>query len=240
MFHAAICEDEPEISKYIEKTLFSEFEKVGIQVVFEVFHNGNRLLDMIDKHYHFDLLFMDIEMPEIDGISICRKLRQVNSETLVIFISNKEELVFSSFEVQPFRFIRKSHYDSLLPTLVSSIQSELAHRHPNIVQVIEPGSKDMFSFDVRQIMYVEAQGKNCIIVTTTSSTTIKTKLMEIENQLATYNFLKPHRSYLVNCKFVSIVRKNDLELTDHSTVPISRGHLDEIKMKFLQFTTRGI
>ncbi len=240
MFHAAICEDEPEISRYIEKTLVSEFEKVGVQVLFEVFHNGNRLLDMIDKHYHFDILFMDIEMPEIDGISICRKIRKVNSETLVVFISNKEELVFSSFEVQPFRFIRKSHYDSLLPSLVTSIQAEMTRRHPNIVQIKEPGSKDLFSFDISQIIYVEALGKNCRIVTTTGQTTIKTKLMEIETQLTEYDFLKPHRSYLVNYKYISTVRKSDLELTDHSVVPISRGHVDEIKKNFLKYTTRGM
>ena len=240
MFHAAICEDEPEISKYIEKTLASEFKKVGIEISFEVFNNGNRLIKMIDEHYHFDILFMDIEMPEIDGISICRKIRQINSETLVVFISNKDELVFSSFEVQPFRFIRKSHYDSLLPSLVASIQTEMARRHPNIVQIKEPGSKDLFSFDISQIMYVEAQGKNCMIVTTKGSTTIKTKLMDIETQLAEYDFLKPHRSYLVNYKYISKVRKNDLELTDHSIIPISRGHVDEMKNKFLKYTTRGI
>lgn len=240
MLHAAICEDEPEISKYIEKTLVSEFEKNGFQVQFEVFNNGNKLLDMIDRHYHFDILFMDIEMPEMDGISICRKLRQINSETLVVFISNKDELVFSSFEVQPFRFIRKSHYDSLLPSLVNSIQTELARRHPNIVQIIEPGSKDLFSFDISQIMYVEAQGKNCKIMTTSGSTIIKTKLMEIEKQLSGYDFVKSHRSYLVNYKYIFTVRKSDLELTDHSIIPISRGHVEEIKKKFLNYTTRGI
>ena len=195
---------------------------------------------MIDKYYHFDILFMDIEMPEIDGISICQKIRQVNSETLVVFISNKDELVFSTFEVQPFRFIRKSHYDSLLPSLVTSIQAEMVRRHPHTVQIKEPGSKDLFSFDISKIIYIEAQGKYCRIVTTTGQATIKTKLMEIETLLTEYDFFKPHRSYLVNYKYISTIRKSDLELTDHSIVPISRGHVEEIKKNFLKYTTRGI
>jgi len=236
MFHAAICEDEPDIALYIEHTLAQEFTKHGMQVEFEIFNNGKRLLEMINKHYQFDMLFMDIEMPEIDGISICKAIRKISNEPLVVFISNKDELVFSTFEVQPFRFIRKSHYDSLLPSLVDSVQTELLRRQPNIIHITEPGSKDLFSFDCTQIIYIEAQGKNCIINTTNGSHTIKTKLMDIEQQLSSFGYIKPHRSYLVNCAFIQGIHKNELTLANSTPVPISRGNLEEVKRKFIQYT----
>ena len=240
MFQAAICEDEKDIAHYIEKTLASSFDKLGMQVAFDVFDNGNKLLRMIEEHYHYDIVFMDIEMPEMDGISICRKIRKINTETLVIFISNKDDLVFSTFEVQPFRFIRKSHYDALLPGLTLALQTELLNRQPCSIQIVESGSKDIFSFDTSQITYIEAQAKNCCIHTTTGEHVIKTKLMDIEQMLNDMYFIKPHRSYLINSKYISTIKKNEVELSDGSVVPISRGHLDEIKKEFLNYTNRSL
>ncbi|MBQ7147916.1 MAG: response regulator transcription factor [Pseudobutyrivibrio sp.] len=240
MYHAAICEDERDIASYIEKTLASEFAKHNIQVEFDIFYNGNKLLEMIDEHYHFDLVFMDIEMPEIDGISICRKIRQTNEDSLVVFISNKDELVFSTFEVQPFRFVRKSHYDSLLPELVNALDTELARRNPSNIQIVEPRSKDIFSFDVNKIQYVEAQGKNCLIHSVGNITEIKISLSEIEELLKDYEFIKPHRSYLVNYKFITSIKKNNLELTTSELIPISRNRVEDVKHEFIMFTNRSL
>lgn len=239
MFQAAICEDEPDIARYIAKTLSQKFIEHGISMDFEFYSDGSHLLKMMELHYHYDVIFMDIEMPQIDGISICKKLRTINQEALVVFISNKEELVFSTFEVQPFRFIRKSHYDSLLPSLVSSLLEELLKRQPKILQIVEPGSKDLFSFDVNHILYVEAQGMRCCIHTTDGATLIKTRLSDIEHQLAPFPFVKPHRSYLVHCQYIAIIHKTDIELTDGSLVPIGRGHAEEVKKIYIQYVNRS-
>lgn len=240
MYYAAICEDEADIASYIEKTLASEFQKLNIQISFDIFNNGNKLLKMVDEHYHFDIVFMDIEMPEIDGISVCKQIRQITSDTLVIFISNKDELVFSTFEVQPFRFVRKSHYDSLLPSLVPAIVTELQRRNPVNIKITEARSGDIFSFDLNQISYIEAHGKTCCIHQVNNSTEVKIKLMELEEQLQSFEFIKPHRSYLVNYKFISAVKKNNLELSDGTLVPISRDRVEEVKHQFIMYTNRSI
>ena len=240
MLYAAICEDEQDIAVYIQKTLVNEFSKNNIPIEFTIFNDGNKLLNMFNDHYHFDVVFMDIEMPKIDGISICKKIRQINSNTLVVFISNKDELVFSTFEVQPFRFVRKNHYDELLPDLVPALQTEFSRRNDANITIVEPGSGDIFSFDINQIVYIEAQRKNCVIHCVNNSSELKIKLMEIAEQISEHDFIKPHRSYLVNYKFISIIKKNELELTDGSCVPISRNRIDEVKRNFIKYTNRSL
>jgi DNA-binding LytR/AlgR family response regulator len=238
MYQAAIVEDETQIRNYIKNTLIKSFENQQVHITFDSFSSGEKFLSMFDQHYHFDLIFLDIEMPGMDGISICRRIREVAPDTLVVFISNKEELVFQTFEVQPFRFIRKSEYDKQLPFLVQAIIGQLNAQNSQMIRIHEPSSGDIFSFDVKKVLYVEAQRKNCRIVTTTNELIIQCKLMELEEKLSEFFFIKPHRSYLVNCQYIFYVGKNSLQLTNKEEIPISRGKVEEIKQLFLDYTTR--
>ena len=72
----------------------------------------------------YDLVFLDIDMPEIDGISIGVVLRKNFSDVKIIYISSRESLVFDSFKTNPYSFIPKSRLDQmLLPTLSSLYHS---------------------------------------------------------------------------------------------------------------------
>lgn len=235
MYQAAIVEDETQILAHLKTTLSEAFQKKHISVGFDSFSSGERFLSMFTEHYHYDMIFLDIEMPGLDGIEICRHIRSIAPDTLVVFISNKEELVFQTFEVQPFRFIRKSQYQQLLPTLVNELVQQLSLNQPNMIQLTEPLSGDIFSFDIRQILYVEAQRKNCRIVTRTGESIVRCKLMDLEEQLLPHHFLKVHRSYLVNCRYIFHIGKTSLTLEDHTEIPISRGKVDFVKEQFLLY-----
>lgn len=238
MYQAAIVEDEAQIRSYLRDTLRKSFEEQQIHVAFDTFASGEKFLSMFNQHYHFDIIFLDIEMPGMDGISICKKIREISPHALVIFISNKEELVFQTFEVHPFRFIRKSEYAKQLPALVSGIISQLNTLSSYMMCILEPSSGDIFSFDVKKVLYVEAQRKNCRIVTTTGDLIIHCKLMDIARKLAGFAFLKPHRSYLVNCQYIFYIGKTSLQLTNKEEIPISRGKVGEIKQSFLNYNTK--
>lgn len=238
MYQVAIVEDEAQILSYLKDTLLKSFKKQQIHVTFDTFISGEKFLFMFHQHYHFDIIFLDIEMPGMDGISICKNIREVSPDALVVFISNKEELVFQTFEVQPFRFIRKSEYNKQLPALVSSIVSQLNTLNSHMMRILEPSSGDLYSFDVNKVLYVEAQRKNCRVVTTTGDLIINCKLMEITEKLTDFAFLKPHRSYLVNCQYIFYIGKTSLSLTNKEDIPISRGKVDEIKQYFLNYTTK--
>ncbi len=236
MYQAAIVEDEREMLRYMKERMEREFTARSLPVSFDLFSSGKGFLGMVSEHYHYDMVFLDIEMPDIDGITVCRRVREVAPGTLVVFISNKKELVFQTFEVQPFRFIRKSQFDLLVSALTDSVCAELAKRNPSILKIVEARSGDLYSFDINTIRYIEAQGKICRIVTGSTDTIVRCRLMDLEKELAGHHFLKPHRSYLVNCRYIFYIGKNEIMLTDRGTVPVSRGKQEAVKQQFMLYT----
>ena len=80
MYQAAIVEDDAAILEYLKNTLIQEFDKKGTTVAFDAFTSGTRFLEMYEAHYHYDVIFLDIEMPKINGIDVCKKIREFSSD----------------------------------------------------------------------------------------------------------------------------------------------------------------
>ncbi len=236
MYQAAIVEDEEVFLKNTKDLLARTFSDHNVSVAFDFFLSGKEFLPMFEQHFHYDMIFLDIEMPEIDGISLCKRIREISPDALVVFISNKESLVFQTFEVQPFRFIRKSELKELADSLVNAILSELDRRSPRTIRFVESSTGDVFSYDVRKILYVEAQRKETVIHTQQGNSAVRIKFMDMEDLLSKYPFMKVHRSFLVNMDAVSQIKKDDCIMINGDAIPISRGLKDQIKQTFLDYS----
>jgi len=230
---AAICEDEQRILDYLMKKLPLEMRNAGLPMEFTGFTSGLPLLESISSGDAYDILFLDIEMPDMNGIEVCRKIRAVNADVLIIFISNKEELVFQTFEVRPFRFVRKSHFREELPSLIADIKGEFDRQKGYILTIRENGSSQIYQLSLNALLYVEVIGKYCDFHMTDRKVTVRYTITQLEDELTKYGFLRPHRSYLVNYRYIYNIGGHSITLDNHEEIPISRRRVDEIKDAFL-------
>ena len=239
-YQALVCEDQLSELQFICRELEGAFQKNKLPVHFETYQNSKKVLEKLSQNeQHYDLLFFDIEMPGLNGIELCRRIRHNHPDSLVIFISNKEELVFQTFEVQPFRFIRKNHFLKELDQLVLAIEKELAVREGIQISVQELHSSTIYTWNINQILYVEALAKRCQVVTEHGSTNLQYRFMNFEDQLTPHGFLKPHQSFLVNCKYISVIEKDAVLLDNGERIPLSRNRVSEVKQQFMQYINGG-
>jgi len=100
----AVCDDE---TAWIEQTKRRlEQVYVSLDLLVETFSNGKMLLDRI-KSVSFDLVILDIEMPQMDGLQVARSLRSMGLETEIVFLTSHVEYALKGYEVQALRYLTK-------------------------------------------------------------------------------------------------------------------------------------
>lgn len=107
MVNIAICDDDLVFATKIESILFNISKNQLIDMSVEVYSDGIELWEDIKNGHNFEILYLDIEMVKLNGIDVAKRIRQTDSEVIIIYISSYETYFIELFEVEPFRFIKK-------------------------------------------------------------------------------------------------------------------------------------
>lgn len=231
MIRAAICDDEPVMLDHLHRHISAEFVRQGAEVRIEKFTAGRSFLEA-ENAEPFDVVFLDIDMPEIGGFEIAEK---ISEKALIIFVTSHDELVFSSLKFRPFRFIRKTHLDDELPETLSSVIERVAKIKAE--KKIEFQTKDSKIFlPADEIEYIEVYGHWLrVLVNAREPVECYGSLSEFENLLAPLGFVRTYKSYLVNLKYVYSLEKTKVVMDDKTEIPLSRYKAAEIKEKFKEY-----
>lgn len=225
----AICDDEKyfvdEITKQLKTVFPAEYQIELIQC-----KDGLELMRYCDFH-RIDAAILDISMPEMDGFEVARKLQKKDEDIALLFVSSKEELVFRSYEYHPFWFVPKSQLITL-PDVLQKFVDKLIERETKTDCLKLSIHKKMVDIDVRTLLYFESNRHYLFMVATDGKQRFREKLNEVEKQLKEHQFIRCHVGYLVNCRMISEIEKNDLVLSNGTQIPISRNKMAETKHAF--------
>lgn len=236
--HIAVCDDDVTAREVISGSLKGVFAQHGVDAVLESYGSADALgADLCSKA--FDLLLLDIDMPGTDGITFADHLRAEQNNIEIIYISNREDRVFDSLRSMPCGFIRKSRFLQDTAEIVNLYLKKRAarSRHPRLVLHSQNG---MESVQLDQLVYVEGVGKyqDLVVKDSIKPIQVRRSMQELENELTSYGFLRVHKGYLVNYRFIRRIDEADILLTTGETLPIARRKLGEIKEQFLTLMQR--
>ncbi|MCM1062140.1 MAG: LytTR family DNA-binding domain-containing protein [Eubacterium sp.] len=226
MIKIAICDDDKEFSARLKLLIDKYFAEQDIESDVTSYSSGMAFLaEDTDCH----AVFLDIDMPDMDGFEIAE---QIKSDTLIIFVTTHDELVYSSLKFRPFRFIRKAYLEEELPEALEDVSKEISKRNASSKFILQTKNGEAL-LNVSNIKYIEIY-THSIRVYTVSGEILECygSLSAMEKQLNDFDFVRTHKSYLVNCQYIFSIEKNRIILDDKTEIPLSRYKADAVKSKF--------
>ncbi len=242
MIMIAIVDDEKNYVNIIKSHIESFLKEQKFQ--FQIFTYTNPLI-FLENHCKmpFDLIYMDIDMPEMNGINAASEIRKNGKDSKLIFVSSYSHFVFDTFQYSPFRFIRKEKINSEVTESICSYCKEFCDGNQimsflyenNITKEVDV-TKIMFIFSLRHDIYT------CIDINVQERLANREYTMEsLENMLKEHGFIRIHKTYLVNYRFIHQIFDNTLILkyVDNEKLPdlpVSVRRLSKVKNQYLYFS----
>lgn len=217
MYHIAIVEDEAEFTAQLQEYL-KQYQKEN-NVAFKVsdFPDGADILE--DYQQLYDIILLDIEMPKINGMEAAEKIRQMDSDVILMFITNMASYAIRGYEVGALDFVMKPiNYYTFSMKLTRALKRVKQKEQQQILLTLSDGVKKV---GIQQIYYVEVQNRMLHYHTDEGEFVVRGTMQSVEQMLAPYPFVKCNHWYMVNLMHVSEVRKNTAVVGGHE-LEISR------------------
>ena len=230
MIHIVICDDEKQMSYHIRSMVSDFFRKKNREISLRTFLSGEELLNYDGQ---IDILFLDIQMKDIDGMETARRLREDRFQGFLIFITVLKEMVFRSFEVQAYDYLVKpveeKQFERTMERLLASMHS--AGEDSLLVQKGYEGRiirKD-------EIVFCEIIDRK-IYLNLVSGEVLDyyERIENLETKLGG-RFFRCHRSYLINLKHLKGYKNGTAYMDNGKEVPVSRLRSREFSGVVLQY-----
>lgn len=220
MIKIAVVDDETDQIEQIVKIVTDFFSQRKLSVEIDEFLDGESLLN---KDYSYDIIFLDIQMDGIDGIETAGLLRKKDKKTVLIYISNYSEKMAVSFSVHPFAFIEK-------PVNPNKIHNNLQ----DYIEYIKNSNKKRYflfdlyhggavTIDIDSILVLEYIKNRVIqLITTDTEHLITGSISDLSEQLSKYDFISPHKSFIVNQAHITAF-DDDIQIYKQYSVPIAKN-----------------
>ena len=221
----AVCDDEEKFRVQARDMI----DKLAgsLDVIVDVYEDGRALLDAFDKN-PYDVLFLDIEMPAMDGITLARKLRERSDNIYIVFLTGHVEYALEGYEVNALRYLTKPVQEDKLREVIRFVMDKNTSKRQ--VMIKEDGEELLLN--VADIIYFEAQNQYVMIYTTEGEHLIRYNIGDFEEQLKNDGFFRCHRGYLISLAKVKKLVKTDvlMESPDGDvSVPVSRSNVKPLK-----------
>ena len=230
MIRIAICEDEKETQSLIENYLHNILKNINIEYEIQKYSLGEELLESNLKE--IDILLLDIQMGQINGMDTARKIREVDNKMEIIFITSLIDYVQDGYEVKAYRYLLKPIELEELKKHVLTCIKEIENKN-NCILI--KNKSNTYKIQSNEIKYIEVQKKNMLIHTINKTFDVRYSLEKIEKDLKLDKFVRCHKSFLVNLSYVENIKLNTAILESGEEVPVSRYRYKDVKEKFLKF-----
>lgn len=224
----AICDDERVIREEISGMLDEYFLTANMTCEVSSFETGESFAAV---NGDYDLVFMDYQLPDGNGIDFARRVRQENESIFIIFCTSFQEHVFESFSLNTFRYLLKP----VSKEAVFSAMDAFVKLYQTNRKIMICGLDKTTYIDADAVVYIEAEKKYALVRTTAGLQRSFRSISTYEAEINNSHFYRTHRSYIVNMKYVSEIEKKTITLTIGEKIVISPKKYDAFIRSYMNY-----
>lgn len=229
MIRIALVDDNKEFLELTFHLLQESFLQNERLCEIETFNDPVALMYEIEERDFYDICFLDIEMPQMNGIELAKKIRERKRRTIIVFLTAHPEFVRTGYEVKALDYLFKERIDKELPNLMGRLLAEVDEREKRIY-IIETNSK-LEKIYYEEIIYVYKSGQYAKFVLQDKELQDRKALKEVLEKLNSKEFIAVERGFIVNIEHIRKVDSRDVEMTDGTVIRVSRERIGELKQR---------
>ena len=218
IYKIAICDDSSADRTYVTDMVNRWSVAAGHAVQINAFDSAESFLFHYAAESDYDILLLDIEMADMDGVTMAKQLRRDNETVQIIFITGYTDYIAEGYEVAALHYLVKPVKEEKLFSVLDRAAEKLAKNEK--VLLYEVGG-EMVRVPVYQIRFAEVMG-NYVTLHAAEDVTVKMTLGNLEKELDE-RFYRAGRSIIVNLTQISRVTKTEIKLSDGTVIPLPRG-----------------
>lgn len=213
-----ICDDENVIRDKIEKICINETKKYCEDVVIQKYSDGREVLEK-----DFDILILDIEMEDVDGIVVKNYFQKRKKDTIIIFVTSHNEMMSQAFGVNVMGFVAKSYLDNQLQVMLDGAMKRVM----NTVSIE--------GVDSRKVCYIQAEHiYNILHLENETEVSVRCSSADLEKRLEVVGFIRVHRTYIINMAYVDHI-KDKTVLVNKREIPVSARLKSRLRKEYSRY-----
>ena len=225
------------LKSFIDK--YTESDELDSHIEVNITTYNDPTLFLNENNFKYDLIFLDIEMPKINGISLAKRIREKDSNVGLVFITNMAQYAINGYEVSAIDYILKplDYYDFALK--FNKIINFVKRNISNYIY-LKSVDNNLIKVDVNEIIYVEIFSHYLIYHLENREIKVRGTISEAENNLSNYYFSRISKSFLINLKHVINIKLDNVLLTGNIELIISRLRKKDFLEAFYKYLGGGL
>lgn len=230
MIKIAVADDNEDILQIVKKEVEAS---IKVPVVTKLYNQPELLLFDVNEGKEYDVYFLDIDMPELNGLDLAKRIREMQRKPIIIFLTSFPNFALASYDIkiQAYQYILKQKMKEKLPAVMKSIVVEINEPRFYAIQ-----NQVRFSrISCEDVLYMRKDGKNVVIVTTAGEYRERKTLEKIVKDMNLPELIFIERGYVVNILHIQNIKNNVINMDNGEELFISRNKISEVKTKVNEY-----
>lgn len=223
----AICDDEKRDIKRLVSVLEKYSEDKQMDVSIYTYETASDLIAAMSEN-EWDIIFLDINMEGMDGLSLAGRIREKDEEVPIILVTAFINYALDGYKVRASRFLVKDDLDKTLPECMDDICIQLQKKKKNMLFNCVEGDVDIM---LSEIVFIETTGHKSIIHLGSEDYHLYESMDELENRLKVYGFIRVHQSYMVNIRHIRSINNYVLTLDTGYEIKIPKARYKQVRQE---------